>query len=102
MNRGGAGGSADFDGRRLMIHLLKGAPNLSAFELDVEFDADKSQWKGFWSLCGRPEGVVIERPRPPMAAARNAFIGDWETLPDATHPRGALHVRQSADGQLMV
>jgi len=94
---------ARFDSRRLIIHFKDGT-DLSPFDLDLKFDPAVQRWVGFWSLCGKTEDVILDRPRPREGVAPNPLVGDWDgySAPTASFRSapGTLHIRQGYDGGL--
>ena len=94
-SRSDAGDAAcAFDGRRLHIR-----NDRIGLLLDVTFDAATERWTGAWLRDGQRREVVLERPHPPSHVAPSWFTGDWDGLPEASHPaqRTRLHVAQSSD-----
>ena len=94
---------AHFDSRRLTTHFKDGA-DLSPFDLDLKFDPAAQRWTGLWSLCGKTEDVILDRPRPREGVAPNPLVGDWDgySAPTASFRSapGTLHIRQGYDGGL--
>jgi hypothetical protein len=95
-----------FDGKRLSIR-FKGLSNadsrhLPAFDLDLAFDSAAGRWTGAWSLCNRPGGAVLERPRQSPGSQPHAVVGKWEGSLAGLAPltSGTLQIYQSSDGKM--
>jgi hypothetical protein len=110
------GNRVTLNGYRLTIHFVKSPANRPSFDLNLVFDPARDRWTGFWSDCRVEGGAVLDRPRPLIASSPHRLVGDWneEMRGDprqagsqqaqrfgAERPTGVLHIRQSADGQLM-
>lgn len=100
---GDPNGSTVFESNRLIIH-FKDPTDIPAFDLDIRFDAAARHWTGFWSLCGKSQDVVLERPRPKEGVRPSTLVGDWKGYPDPTATfrgaPGSLHISQGYDGSL--